>query len=522
MRRNLDPDERAPQPGLELRSQTALVPTDVRPDRVGRPAPFRAQRSPIERGALDDPALTAAVIGLARERPLASAYHGLWGWQLFALVAGGGSLLAATLIDAPATGTVVLAAFAIVFALATLLRTHALIGFLAGRRPRGPRPLTDEELPTYAVFVPVFRETEIIADLVATLSAIDYPTAKLDVVFVCEAHDPGSVEALAGHGLPKHMRILVVPHHIPRTKPKALNYALAGTTADYVVIFDAEDCPPPDQLRQAAALFYELDDQVGCLQARLNVYNWRDGWLTRHFALEYSALFDAFLPSLERLGLPIPLGGTSNHFPRRALVDVGAWDPWNVTEDADLGFRLSRAGYRICMLESTTWEEAPVRFSAWLSQRTRWMKGWFQTFAVHTRQPAVLVGDFGLYRFSGFVLLMGGLLGAVLCWPLFVVMLAYELFQPVPFAANTMTERLIWVGAGLNFAIGLLVTVALSAATAAARGRWSLWASLPTLPFYWLLMSLAAYRALWQLITDPSGWEKTTHRARRASDDLRR
>ena len=100
------------------------------------------------------------------------------------------------------------------------------------------------------------------------------------------------------------------------------------------------------------------------MQARLAIDNASDGWLSRHFAAEYAGQFDVFLPALAKLRLPLPLGGTSNHFRADVLRKVGGWDPFNVTEDADLGMRLARFGYRTGVIGSTTWEEAPVAFSA--------------------------------------------------------------------------------------------------------------------------------------------------------------
>ncbi|MEL6297891.1 MAG: glycosyltransferase family 2 protein [Pseudomonadota bacterium] len=468
----------------------------------------------------DDAALAEAVAGLSHRRPAASAYHGLWAWQFASLLLAMFLAVAGAVLNAAAAIALLLGTFTAVFFAAIALRTVAMLAVLDGRRGQGDRVLPDVELPTYAVLVPVVFEAAIAPDLIAALNAIDYPHERLDIILICEARDPGSVAALADAGLGPAMRILVVPDCAPRTKPKALNYALAGVTADYVVIYDAEDCPAPDQLRRAAARFRAGPADLGCLQAQLNIYNWRESWLTRQFTLEYSGLFDALLPALQRLALPIPLGGTSNHFPRAVLQKVGAWDPWNVTEDADLGFRLARAGYRIGVLPSTTWEEAPSRWGAWLKQRTRWIKGWLQTYAVHNREPLKLLRELGLYRFIGFQLLVGGLLAAIFCHPIFYAMIAYELAQPQPFAAETGFGRAVWAVSGINFVAGVVTTVAVSAAAVTARRRFGLLRSLVGMPVYWLMISLAGYRALFQVITNPSGWEKTKHRARTRRDDL--
>jgi cellulose synthase/poly-beta-1,6-N-acetylglucosamine synthase-like glycosyltransferase len=304
-----------------------------------------------------------------------------------------------------------------------------------------------------------------------------------------------------------------VPDRQPRTKPKALNYALQFARGDFVVVYDAEDRPQRDQLRRAWEAFRRAPPGLGCLQAQLNIYNPWDGWfLTRQFTIEYSALFDAVLPALERLRLPVPLGGTSNHFPRATLLEVGAWDPHNVTEDADLGIRLARQGYRVAVLASTTWEEAPPRFGIWLRQRTRWMKGWMQTYLVHTRELNQLHRDLGLGASVGFHALMGGLIVSALVHPLFYILLAgHWLAGGLLVPAETAAGAALWGIACVNLALGYLASILVSMVSVWRRGRRGLAMFALLLPLYWLLISVAAYRAAWQFVRDPYLWEKTAH-----------
>ena len=244
--------------------------------------------------------------------------------------------------------------------------------------------------------------------------------------------------------------------------------------------------------------------------------------LTRQFALEYSALFDGLLPALRRLGTPLPLGGTSNHFPRHVLEALGGWDPYNVTEDADLGIRLARAGYGVEVLDSTTWEEAPAYFKDWLPQRTRWLKGWFQTYLVHMRRPGVLARELGLWRFVGFQLLIGGFLLSALMHPLFYLVAGLELTRAQPFSAGgSAMEKALWAIALYNLAIGLFASCAMAGLKAFRRGFGGLVAQVVLMPVYWLLVSLAAYRAIWQLLVAPHLWEKTRHGARGGARDGR-
>jgi cellulose synthase/poly-beta-1,6-N-acetylglucosamine synthase-like glycosyltransferase len=263
---------------------------------------------------------------------------------------------------------------------------------------------------------------------------------------------------------------------------------------------------------RALAAFRRNPPALGCVQAQLNIYNPRGSWIARQFAIEYSALFDAILPALARLRMPVPLGGTSNHFPRETLVACGGWDPCNVTEDADLGFRLARRGYRTAILLSTTWEEAPTGLGQWIRQRTRWLKGWFQTYLVHTRQPFRLTADLGVRRALGFHALMGALLLSALVHPFFYALLAYHwltghLLEPADSAAGAV----LWVIACINLAVGYLASMLVGALSAWRRGRRYLAPSVVLMPVMWLLMSVAAYRALHQLFTDPYLWEKTEH-----------
>ncbi len=306
-----------------------------------------------------------------------------------------------------------------------------------------------------------------------------------------------------------------MPEAAPRTKPKALNFALQFARGEFVVIYDAEDRPCPQQLREALAAFHAGPPNLACVQARLNFYNASENWLTRQFAIEYAALFDGLLPAMQRLGLPMPLGGTSNHFRISALRWLGAWDAHNVTEDADLGMRLARRGYVCRMLESTTLEEATCRFGPWLRQRTRWLKGFMQTYLVHMRRPLRLWRELGTARFLGFNIVIGGLVFSALVHPLVYLFAAAEALQgSLLNLPHGPLGAPIWLLALFNGALGYLASMGLALLALRWRnGRMGarLAPHVLFLPAYWLLISLAAYRALWQLVTAPFHWEKTEH-----------
>ena len=370
--------------------------------------------------------------------------------------------------------------------------------------------LTDLELPKYTVLVPVFREANIVAQLVANLGKIDYPVDKLEVLVLIEEEDHLTRDAFLGANPPPHMQIVTIPKGTPQTKPRACNVGLYFATGEYLVIYDAEDTPDADQLKKAVIAFRRGGPRTVCIQASLNYFNAEENVLTRMFTLEYSYWFDYMLAGLDAADLPIPLGGTSNHFRTSALIELGGWDPYNVTEDADLGIRASALGYRVGVVNSTTMEEANTSIPNFIRQRSRWIKGYMQTSLVHARRPRQLLRQIGLRRFLSFALLIGGtpltFLGVL---PLYVVTL-FTIFIPAEVLEQFFPVWLLWLCL-VNFIIGNSVMVYLSMMGPYKRGTFELilWATLN--PLYWILHSIASYKGLWQLITKPHYWEKTEH-----------
>ncbi len=456
-----------------------------------------------------------AVHGLIRTRPDWSAKTGLSGWQIvFATVAAGLFLGAFAVAprEALSVGVGVLSLF---FLLAILLRMAAAFNLLlppSREKSINPPPLSDAELPRYTVFVPLFREVEILPYLARALSDLDYPPAKLDIKIILESVDSESIAVALKLPFPGNVDFIIVPDLEPRTKPKALNYALQFATGELAVIYDAEDRPEPDQLRKAAAVFHCEPLNLACLQARLDYFNASENWLSRQFTIEYASLFRGMLPLLSRFGLPLPLGGTSNHFRIGVLRKLGAWDPFNVTEDADLGMRLHRAGYRIATLDSTTYEEACCQPVAWIKQRTRWLKGWMQTFGVHMRSPATTLRETGAAGFLAFQAYFAGIIISSLAHPLFYVILAFEAANGTLFEKGTaLSENLFLYLALANFVGGYAANLALGALSLRGASHRRLLPHVIFIPVYWLFVSAAAYRAVWQLVRAPFYWEKTAH-----------
>ncbi len=367
------------------------------------------------------------------------------------------------------------------------------------------KSLEDADLPVVTILAPLFREAHALPGLVSAIGKLDYPHDKIDVKLLLEETDCETRAEAERLGLDDMFDIIVVPPSHPQTKPKACNYGLACARGDITVIYDAEDEPQPDQLRRAAEIFAGADERLACIQARLNFYNPEENWLTRQFTLEYCLWFDHFLPALDRLGAPVPLGGTSNLFRTHVLVEVGAWDPYNVTEDADLGLRLARRGYRTTVLDSTTFEEANCHLANWTRQRSRWMKGFMQTWLVNRKRGRAL----DLRTRLSLDLFIGGAVFAALINPvIWIVLLAEHLGGYDPLGELFPLAKSLSVGA---LAFGNFAFLTLAAIAPLRRGLVRVCPSAIFTPIYWLLISFAAWKALFQLVTRPSYWEKTDH-----------
>jgi len=372
------------------------------------------------------------------------------------------------------------------------------------------RLLTDDELPVFTVLVPMFREPAMLPVLARSLRALDYPLGKLDIKLVLEDSDHETIAVASKLGLEGVFEVIRVPPSHPQTKPKACNFALRFARGEFLVIYDAEDRPEPDQLRKVVATFRQSSPNTACLQCRLSYFNARENWLTRMFTLDYALWFDQMLPGLERLNVPIPLGGTSNHFKIDVLRELHAWDPFNVTEDADLGVRLTQKGYRVGVVDSTTFEEASCHTGNWIRQRSRWMKGYMQTFLVHTRRPLHLLRTTGPLGFLGFVFFVGGTVVSGLLNPIFWLLYVVWLIAATSGFDPVFPQPLLFLSL-FNLLAGNGAFIFLHMLAPIRRGWLNLIPYSLTAIGYWVLISIAAYKGLWQLLHNPFYWEKTRH-----------
>lgn len=370
--------------------------------------------------------------------------------------------------------------------------------------------LCDADLPTYSILVPMYKEPTVLPILTAALRRMEYPRTKLDIKLVLEENDLETIQAAKDLALDTTFEIVRVPVSEPKTKPKACNYALRLARGKYLTIYDAEDKPELDQLKKVVVAFRKLGKNTGCIQARLNYFNADENWLTRMFTLEYSLWFDMFLPALDRLRVPIPLGGTSNHFDLEKLRKVGAWDPFNVTEDADLGLRFAALGYHVGVVNSVTYEEANSQLGNWIRQRSRWVKGYIQTWLVNMRHPIALFKSVGFGGFCSLQLFVGGSIVAALAYPFMVLPFLVWVFSRTSHL-NPFFPQPVLVISMLNLIVGNSCLIYLSMLAVAKRQNYKLLPHAPTVPGYWFLQSIAAYKGLWQLITRPFYWEKTVH-----------
>lgn len=432
------------------------------------------------------------------------------------VLSGAAVILAALFLFSPITGTVAITGFCSIFyAVFSLYKTYLIYHALSHElevpiTEEDLAELSDANLPVYTILVPLYREASVLPTLLHGLTQLNYPSAKLDAKLLLEEDDYETREAVEAMNLPSYVEPVIVPAAHPRNKPKACNYGLLHARGEYVVIYDAEDIPDPNQLRMAVAAFRKVDERVVCVQAKLNYYNANQNLLTRWFTIEYSMWFDLFLPGLDATSAPIPLGGTSNHFPTQRLRDVGAWDPFNVTEDADLGLRLYRRDGKTAIIDSTTLEEANSEMYNWIRQRSRWVKGYIQTYLVHMRHPVRLWKTIGPKAFFEFQMVIGGTFFSFLINPIFWILTALWYLAHAGFIRAIYPSEVFYLGI-LSLGVGNFAFIYLNVAGCLRRGYYGMVRYALLIPLYWAMMSIAAWKGFLQLAYKPFYWEKTVH-----------
>ncbi len=375
------------------------------------------------------------------------------------------------------------------------------------------KSLQNEALPKYTILCPLYREWDVLPQFITAMSSIDYPKNKLQVMLLLEEDDKETIENARNYDLPDYFEVVVVPHSLPKTKPKALNYGLQKTKGEYVVIYDAEDIPDPLQLKKVLLAFAKASDKTVCIQAKLNFYNPHQNLLTKIFTAEYSLWFDMVLTGLQSVLAPIPLGGTSNHFKTADIKKLNGWDSFNVTEDADLGMRLVKHGYQTALINSDTMEEANSDVLNWFEQRTRWIKGYIQTYLVHMRNPRQFIRNTSIYKMFIFQIFVGGKVLFMFFNPLmWLTTILYFAFRPVlgVFIEQFFPGPILYLGV-FCLVFGNFLYMYYYMVGCVKRGHPDLVKYVYFIPIYWIFMSIAAWKAVVQLIQKPHFWPKTIH-----------
>lgn len=459
--------------------------------------------------------LEQSISGLAETRPELSARTLLSSRQKKVFIGVAAVLAIGELLDPINASIVVLSVIIVLYAAVVVDR---VLLYLWSRRKdtmyvvsdEDARAVPDDQLPVYTVLIPAYREPEVIGEVLAHVDALEYPRDRLDVKLLLEADDDETIAAVVEANPGDHFEMVLVPPSEPRTKPKALNYALSVSRGELVTIYDAEDEPEPLQLRRAAVAMGRAPADIACIQAKLSFSNVEQNLITKWFTLEYSMWFALLLPGLVSIKAPLPLGGTSNHFRRNVLDELGAWDPHNVTEDADLGLRLARYGYRCGVLDSVTLEEANSDFINWIKQRSRWYKGYFQTALIHLRQPRTLYRQVGTVGTIQLILFILGTPLLAMLNPFFWALTAIYFIGHPHIIKELFPAPLFYLGTSC-WIFGDFVILYLTVLTCRVMGRFELlWAAV-LVPLYWIMMAIAATKAAWQLVVTPTYWEKTAH-----------
>ncbi len=447
------------------------------------PEPFSCRNLSLSPKRLTTAALVGGIIGLAAANPGMTMIV-LFCWALFSNLMTAG------------------------------LRAMSLFSFIKHKAPQ-PKPqcishISDHlKRPRVSVLIPLFRENKVVPELIKALGKLTYPKELLDVKFLLEENDLITQEVFASLELPHWASIIVAPADRIQTKPRAMNYALPFCTGSLIGIYDAEDRPDPDQIDKVVDHFLQAPQKVAAVQCNLDFYNTNDNWLSRCFTIEYSSWFRVIMQGMQRLGLPLPLGGTSVFMRRCVLEAVGAWDAHNVTEDADLGMRIARMGYRCEMVDSTTWEEANKQRISWVKQRSRWIKGFIITWLTQMRHPHTLLKELGLAGFIGLQIVLLGTATAFLFAPVFWIM--WLGVFGVDWSFYNLMPAWFWQAAVIGLLLSEVVMVSISALAMHKKRTYALLPFILTMPLYWPLGTIAAYKALYEIFTNPFYWDKTAH-----------
>lgn len=384
-----------------------------------------------------------------------------------------------------------------------LLRFRLLNFFSKKWSPSMSLPAEPEQWPSFSIIFPLKNENEVIHETLQAIQDLEYPKDLLQVIIVVEQSDQITQASLGKIELPAHFEMLYIPTLPPYTKGRALLHALHTAKGVYITVYDAESRPEPQQLRKAALALLNAGEEI-CCQAKIQISNREFNWLTRNFAGEYYEWYEQHLAELSSAGLPFGLGGNSFFVSKKALLDAGAWDPYNVTEDADLSVRLIQNKVKLCILDSYTAETCPEATMNWINQRTRWNKGLFITQLVHFRKTLFSPA----FKFRGWLSFWLRMVCAA-ALPFFNLYIAlYMLLADLSDDQAYNFSMLLWS----LLLVNLLVSWMINISTYRRLGI-----PLSILAVFWdsfrylFLHIFAGYKSYWEYFVAPLQWNKTDH-----------
>ncbi len=370
-----------------------------------------------------------------------------------------------------------------------------------------PEPAIDKnrkEFPLVTILVPLKQENEVIHQTFSAISNLNYPSSSIQGIIIVESTDTLTKKSIETSIIPDGFEVMEIPTLPPFTKGRAIQRALLVAKGKYITIYDAESRPEPNQVIKAVEIL-EKEKGKTCLQSIIRIENAKENEITSFFASEFWDWYDKRMVNLHKRGIPFGLGGNSFFLATETLKEVGGWDPFNVTEDAELTVRLIKNNVDIKLMNSITHEACPSTMKNWIKQRTRWSKGLLTTSIIH-----LISGKFG---FKGFTfkqwyhfwlrMYVGNLIPFFFAF-IFILFLfqsfSYENFVLVNIvlAINLVPSLIVSMWAdkknfntmGIKIRIHNLFAVTL---------------------IYWGMYLWAGFRANYEFLFSPLKWHKTDH-----------
>jgi glycosyltransferase XagB len=357
---------------------------------------------------------------------------------------------------------------------------------------------------SFSILVPARHEQDVLAHTVTRL--LDSTHTGYEIIIIVGHDDPetaSTAQAVAA-AAPGRVRVVTDTHAV-KNKPKALNTALPHCRGNVVGLFDAEDQVHPELLAHVDHAFRAAAADV--VQGGVQLVNYHSSWYSLRNCLEYYFWFRSRLHLHATKGF-IPLGGNTVFVRTELLREIGGWDEQCLTEDCDLGVRLSARGARVVVAYDSlmvTREETPSSLYGLFKQRTRWNQGFLQVYRKRDwrRLPAPrqrLLAGFTLatpflQAFAAVAVPTGIGIGVLARLPVVVALISFLPALPTLAVLAFEVVALHEFGKQYELPVRLIHYVKLIAGS----------------PFYQLILMGAALRAVWRESTGRNDWELTRH-----------